>query len=314
MAGDIVAPTGIGNGRLCVMNYHRILESADPLMESEPDIDAFYWQIQLLAESFNVMSLHDAVQALSDRSMPPRAVCITFDDGYRAIHDHALPILREFNLPATVFVTTGYTAQDNMWNDRILEAVRQLPGNQLDLTEDRLGIFSLQSPADRQRTTQKLTESAKYLSPEDRLALVRKLEEMSGNPLCPNVMLTQEMIINLAHHGIEIGGHTITHPILAVLDDDSARHEIVGNKHQLEALINKPLRYFAYPNGKTGIDFDERHVAMVKEAGYAAAFTTSIGAATRMNDPYQLPRCRPWDATPLMFSARLLYWLTGKRK
>ena len=311
--GNGIAPSGRGKGRLCIINYHRILGSPDPLLASEPDIATFRWQMQLLAECFNVMPLHNAVQALSDERMPPRAVCITFDDGYRSIHDHALPILKEFDLPATVFVTTGYAAEDNMWNDRILEAVRKLPGNQLNLSEDQLGVFSLQSPAERQRTAQKLTESAKYLSPEERLCLARKLEEMSGNPHFPNVMLTPEMVINLARHGIEIGGHTITHPILAVLDDASARHEIIENKRQLEALINKPVRYFAYPNGKAGIDFNESHVAMVKEAGYTAAFTTSIGAATRMDDPYRLPRCRPWDATPFMFSARLLYWLAGKR-
>src|SRR4051794_25826189 len=120
--GDIVAPRGKGEGRLCIVNYHRILEAPDPLLESEPDPDTFRWQMELLAKYFNVMPLHEALVALNNDRMPPRAVCITFDDGYRSVHDLALPILKEFNLPATVFVTTGYMTHGAMWNDRIIEA------------------------------------------------------------------------------------------------------------------------------------------------------------------------------------------------
>ena len=93
--GDLIAPSGKGEGRLCIVNYHRILSAPDPLLESEPDIEMFRWQMKLLAECFNVMPLHDAVQSLGTGRMPPRAVAITFDDGYRSIHDLALPILRQ---------------------------------------------------------------------------------------------------------------------------------------------------------------------------------------------------------------------------
>src|SRR6478735_10045288 len=99
VVGDAIAPGKPGEGRLCIINYHRILEQPDPLLSSEPDIATFRWQMQLLAKCFNVMPLHDAVKAMQTQRMPPRAVAITFDDGYRSIHDLALPILREFSLP-----------------------------------------------------------------------------------------------------------------------------------------------------------------------------------------------------------------------
>jgi hypothetical protein len=88
-----------------------------------------------------------------------------------------------------------------------------------------------------------------------------------------------------------------------------ARAEIVENKQHLETIIGKPIRLFAYPNGKRGKDYDDRHIQMVKDAGYIAAFTTHAGAATKAHDSYQLPRGRPWDTTPFKFGARLLYWL-----
>jgi peptidoglycan/xylan/chitin deacetylase (PgdA/CDA1 family) len=122
-------------------------------------------------------------------------------------------------------------------------------------------------------------------------------------------MLTPEMVINLDRQGMEIGAHTVTHPILTSLDDAAARAEIRTSKEQLEALIGKPVRLFAYPNGKVGMDFDARHVAMVREAGFDAAFTTAVGAITRTQDRYQLPRSRPWDRSPLLFGLRLLSWL-----
>ena len=312
--GDAVAPARAGAGRLCVVNYHRILETYDPLLETEPDVATFRWQMELLARCFNVLPLHDAVQLLRNGRLPPRAVCITFDDGYRSVHDLALPILKELGLPATVFVTTGYVGGGNMWNDRIIEAVQSLPGGRLDLTPLNLGVYPLGSLAERQKTVQALTEASKYLPPQARLDLIKRLEQLVGADLDHGLMLTAEMVVALDRAGIEIGAHTISHPILTSLEDASALQEIAGGKQALEAIIGKPVRLFAYPNGKIGKDFDERHMRMAREAGFAAAFTTSMGAVTSAQDLFQLPRSRPWDKTPLRFALRLLRWLTFDEK
>jgi len=311
LIGDKIAPRGKGDGRLCVINYHRILQSTDPFLESEPDIATFHWQMELLASCFNVLPLHEAIDCLAKERMPPRAVCITFDDGYRSVHDFALPILKKFALPATVFVTSGYIDGGNMWNDRIIEAVQRLPAGQLDLRDMALGVHSLEHLADRTSTANKLTRMSKYLPPKARNDLIHKLDELAGDEPGHGLMLTRQMLARLAQEGIEIGAHTVTHPILTSLDDMNARDEITASKQQLEAITGKPVRLFAYPNGKLGADFDERHVAMAKEAGFSAAFTTSAGAATAKHDRFQLPRSRPWDATPSRFGFRLLRWLAG---
>jgi peptidoglycan/xylan/chitin deacetylase (PgdA/CDA1 family) len=310
--GDAIAPRGTGEGRLCIVNYHRILAQPDPLLESEPTIETFRWQMDLLANCFNVLPLHDAIDMLATRRMPPRAVAITFDDGYRSTHDLALPILKQYGLPATVFVTTGHIEKGSMWNDVILEAARRLPAGELALDDIGFGRYPLHSLADRQQTARALTERSKYLPPDGRAQLNRKLESLVGCTLQQELMLTQDMLLNLSKSNIEIGGHTVTHPILTCIDDDTARAEIVGNKQHLEAILGKPLRLFAYPNGKQDIDFDARHARMVSEAGYAAAFTTAIGPATRHSGRYLIPRSRPWDAHPVMFAGRLLSWLGGR--
>ncbi|GAB3370239.1 polysaccharide deacetylase family protein [Massilia agri] len=308
--GDAIALAGRGN-RLCVVNYHRILALPDPMLESEPDVSTFRWQMALLARCFNVLTLPEALAALDAGRLPPRAVCITFDDGYRSLYDLALPVLQEFRLPATVFVTSGYIDGRTMWNDHIIEAVQELPAGQLDLRDLGLGNYSLRSLEERKTTLGELTEASKYLPPPARLALVERLAAMVGDHADRAPMLSADMLVSLDRHGIEIGAHTVSHPILTSLDDESARHEIVAGKEQLEAVLGKPVRLFAYPNGKAGKDFDARHVAMARDAGFMAAFTTLPGAIRRGDDRFALSRSRPWDKTPLMFGLRLLRWLAA---
>ena len=312
-AGNAIAPAGAGAGRLCIVNYHRVLARPDPLLESEPSIDTFRWQVALLKQCFNVVPLDEAVRTLATGRMPPRAVAITFDDGYRSTHDLALPILREFGVPATVFVTTSHIENEgSMWNDVILEAVRRLPDAPIDLRSLGLGTYPMHTPEDRKETAIALTERCKYLPPSARDVLTGTLQTLASADLRQDLMLTAEMVRTLSRHQVDIGGHTVSHPILTRVDNDVARREIVDNKQHLEAIIGKPVTLFAYPNGKRGTDFDQRHVQMVREAGYHAAFTTAAGAATRHDDAFALPRSRPWDRSRLMFAVRLLSWLSGR--
>ena len=295
--------------RVCVIAYHRILEHPDPLLESEPDTAAFTWQMEVLATNFNVLPLHEALVAMRENRLPSRAVCITFDDGYRSTHDIALPILKRLGLSATVFVTTGFLDAGSMWNDRIVDAVRILPEGSLDLRSLGLGSRVVGGLLAREKLLREIDDKCKYMNNEKRSDLIATLEKIAGSVPQSSGMLTREMVAKLAHEGIEIGGHTVTHPILTKLSDDAAHYEIFENKRVLEEIVGKPLRLFAYPNGKVGMDFDQRHVKMVAEAGYTAAFTTALGAMSKNCDFYQLPRGRPWDQSPLRFSARLLSWL-----
>lgn len=303
-----------GDDRLCIVSYHRILERPDPLIDSEPTVDTFRWHMDLLAACFNVLPLAQAIELLKEGRLPPRAVAITFDDGYRSLHELALPILRARGLPATVFVTSGHIADSSsMWNDIILEAVRRLPGPAVDLADLGLERYPLDTPGARKSSAGLLTEHCKYLTPAERGAMLARLRELAGHDLTQHLMLTPAMIRDLADNGVDIGGHTVTHPILEKLDDESAAREIADCKRELEAITGRPVRLFAYPNGKAGTDFTGRHLDMVRAAGYDAAFTTATGAATRSHSLYAFPRSRPWDVRPLPFAARLLQWLHGAR-
>lgn len=310
--GDRIAPAGKGKGRLCILSYHRVLAADNPFLDQEPTVSTFRWQMELLAECFNVLPLHVAVDMLAKDRMPPRAVCITFDDGYRSFHELALPILKNLGLPATVFISSGYINQTNMWNDRIIEAMKALPVTQLDLQEIGMGRYAFESVGERKRAINLVIDGLKYRSPEARNQLTQRIEHLSMHKDVSGLMLTPEMVLDLSREDIEIGGHTISHPILSSLDDESAYREMEVGKRQLEEIIGKSVRMFAYPNGKFGIDFDNRHVRMAKDIGFTSAFTTSVGPATARHDLHLLPRSRPWDPTPRRFASRLLYWLAGR--
>lgn len=310
-AGDLYSSLPISNSRVCILNYHRVLPSPDFLLPNDPDISTFRWQMQLLSSFFNVIPLDVALAGLKDRSIPPRAVCITFDDGYRSIHDLALPVLLEYGFPATIFVSSGYIGHGAMWNDRIVEAIRGFEGEFLNLPSVALGVFPCRTLLDKQKVCGAIIKYAKYLAPEHRESLTREIELHCKSPNRPNLMLTNTMLRALVAAGMEIGAHTVSHPILSNVSDEFANSEIIESKKVLEAAIDGVVRYFAYPNGKFGKDFDLHHVAMVKDAGFEAAFTSSSGGAATLGDEFQVCRCMPWDRSPSAFGFRIFRWLYG---
>jgi peptidoglycan/xylan/chitin deacetylase (PgdA/CDA1 family) len=124
-------------------------------------------------------------------------------------------------------------------------------------------------------------------------------------------MLEAGQVRELSRAGIEIGAHTVTHPILKSLDADAAETEIVQAKKQLEEITDTPIRSFAYPNGRPGIDYDDEHVRLVHEAGFDVAVATCLGIADQSSDVLQLPRFGPWSESPLRFGLRMMQMHAG---
>ena len=109
--------------------------------------------------------------------------------------------------------------------------------------------------------------------------------------------------------GMQIGAHTVSHPILARLDEAEARREIVRSKDDLESITGRPVSLFAYPNGRPGRDYTARDVELARGAGFGCAVSTSPGAVRAARYPdlsFQLPRFTPWDRTAGAFGARLV--------
>jgi peptidoglycan/xylan/chitin deacetylase (PgdA/CDA1 family) len=136
--------------------------------------------------------------------------------------------------------------------------------------------------------------------------VARKVLRAAKGDGVPSPMLTRESLRGLEWYGIDVGAHTVTHPILARVSTDEAWREICTGKRELEELTGRPVTLFAYPNGKPGRDYADEHVRIVREAGFAAAVTTAWGAAGSASDPFQLPRFTPWTRTPWKFDLLML--------
>ena len=302
-----VSPAG-ERARLSILIFHRVLNAPDPLFPDEMHAARFDALCGLVKRWFNVLPLPQAQRRLHDGTLPARALAITFDDGYADNHDVALPILQRHGLPATCFVATGFLDGGCMWNDRVIEAVRQCSGDTLRLPRDielDTAPLPLADTAARRRAIERLLTHLKHRPIAQRLQAADALAAANGTRLPTTLMMRSQQVQALQRGGFTIGGHTVDHPILATLNDAEAAHQINANKQALEALLQQPLTLFAYPNGRPDDDYGARDVALVQQAGYEAAVSTAWGAARRGDDAFQLPRFTPWDRQPLRFGLRM---------
>jgi peptidoglycan/xylan/chitin deacetylase (PgdA/CDA1 family) len=276
------------------------------MLHDEIDAAALEAQMRLLASEFNVIPLAEACERLACGKLPARAACVTFDDGYADNERVALPILKRLGVPATFFVSTGYSDGGIMFNDAVIEAARHAPSGVHDLTSLGFGVHELGHNGTRRAAVDAILGQLKYRPMEERKAVAERLAQALHVTLPKNLMLSSAQIRRLHDEGMHIGAHTVNHPILAQLRDEEAWAEIVGSKRTLEDITGAPVTMFAYPNGKPGRDYGPQHVRMVREAGFAAAVSTCGGVAHRGNDPFQLPRFSPWDRNALRLGVRLL--------
>lgn len=304
-----VSPAG-ARGRLSVLIFHSVLAQADSLRPGEPTAEEFERILRWLTTQFNVIRLSDAIEHLQQGTLPERAAAVTFDDGYANNHDVALPILQKLGAPATFFIATGYLDGGIMFNDAVIECVRHAGGAELDLSALGLGTHLIRTDEGKRTAIGRILQQVKYLPVDARAERVASLVDITGTVLPKNLMMSSEQVKGMHRNGMDIGGHTVSHPILASLDDAQARSEIAAGRAQLEALTGERVELFAYPNGQPMSDYGQQHVHAVRELGFSGAVSTASGVTSRGDDLYQIRRFTPWDRRGWRFGARMLRNLT----
>jgi peptidoglycan/xylan/chitin deacetylase (PgdA/CDA1 family) len=297
-----LAPGG-RRARHQVLIFHRVLAQQDAMLPNEPDRAQFDALIGFLNKGFNILPLPEALDRMASDTLPPASLSITFDDGYADNATQALPVLRRHGVSATFFIATRYLDGGRMWNDTVIESLRHLPAGELDLSELGLGLFQLDTD-NRSTVCNQLLAAIKHRPMAERQALADGIARRAGD-LRTDLMMTGGQVRELAAAGMTVGAHTHSHPILACLADDEARREIGHGREVLESLLGERVDLFAYPNGKPGQDYDQRHVDMLRELGFRAGFSTKPGVSRRDSDRWQLPRFTPWDRSNGRFLLRL---------
>ncbi len=303
--GRVVFPDAV-HSRLSVLIFHRILPAPDPLLPYENTANQFASEIRALAKHFAILPLGEGLARLRNNDLPPYAISLTFDDGYRDNVTVALPILKALNINATFFIASGYLDSGRMWNDTLLSIIRGWPDKEINLADWGVPRIPMDGLAARQRAWGLLFRWMRKIGVRGRTEILERLGRRVPGGLPCDLMLTRKQVQQLHQGGMEIGCHTRSHPILTRLSEAQAREEILGSRTDLEELIQDEVRYFAYPNGVPGDDYGIRDVNIVKEAGFDAAFSTSWGVVTRDWDRFQIPRFTPWDRNLSRFTARLI--------
>ncbi|MBS0501410.1 MAG: polysaccharide deacetylase family protein, partial [Proteobacteria bacterium] len=123
----------LSKDKLSVFLFHKVPQQPDPLVPTDMSVARFEHLLDCTFSQLTVLPLEDAITRLQAGSLPRGAACITFDDGYPDWLNGVAPALRRRNLHATFFITSGQFDGVPLWHERILAAVRCLPGPVLDM-------------------------------------------------------------------------------------------------------------------------------------------------------------------------------------
>jgi len=259
-------------------------------------------QMAYLKKKYNLMTLSQLVEHLvNNRPIPKKSVIITFDDGWRDNFQYAYPVLKKYNIPATVFITTDFIESGKIFwflkaailhqNSRLtFEQFSDIFGN---YTHDIKRSPSGSSENYLETLYTDLEEFMVFIKRFDNGQILKLLDEMAAiSGLNIKELLTERLMLNWAEINeikdlVEIGSHGCSHHIMTTLGADALKTELTESKNILEEKTGRPITLFAYPNG----DYNNDIKKMVSEAGYRAAIcTTGVDTTPDEHDLFAIKR------------------------
>jgi peptidoglycan/xylan/chitin deacetylase (PgdA/CDA1 family) len=267
------------SGGVTILAYHRVVDV--------PNEDQFPFDIELVSASviqftqqmeyikahYQPITFATLLQYLDRGDKPPRgAAIVTFDDGFADNYHNAFPVLRRLDMPATIFLSTGYIdSQETFWYEKLSYAVMTTRANVV--VTSTLGSLTINNKAASRRELIASVVLKLKLVPDDvRLASLEDLyaQLLPGHkwPHDPRSgPVTWDQVKEMSANNIEFGSHSVTHPVLSRVTLDKLAFEVEHSKHRIESELQKPIQVIAYPVG--GVEaFDDNVRAAVKKAGY----------------------------------------------
>lgn len=289
-----------------ILCFHRINDDGDAFSPAIPT-GVFEQKMRFVARHHTVVGLGELLDRLRD-GPPENLLTITFDDGYEDNYRNAFPILQRYGLPATIFLTSGsLDDRQPLWFEQLAQALKTTTKEYIDLEMDIPRRLWLRTPAERLDSHGQVFCILRNLPDEERRRWAPHiLRELNGTPRREGTggMLTWDQVRLMQRHGIDFGGHTVTHPFLSKAVQDQVKWEISECKRRIESELQQPVKHFAYPNGREA-DISESHKRLIRDAGYRAAVTTIWGVNYASTDPMELRRGGPWEEAPALFACKL---------
>lgn len=262
---------------IMVLAYHRILSTDEnsPYQYDEELISAdskeFKWQINFLKKHFDVINFAELSKRLADhKKLTGRELLITFDDGFSDNYSNAFPILKAENVPATFYISTDYIGvTQTFWFNEIVHSIKTAEQLSFTLGDEQYDFEPTAS--NREKVIQLVLDKLKQVSNQKRLSTIESLYKdlnfNTDNTPASELPMTWDNVVEMSGNNMEIGSHSVSHPILSKLDASELEHEIKHSKQHIESMTNKPCLSIAYPVG--GEDaFTDNVESQSKIAGY----------------------------------------------
>lgn len=271
--------------------YHRFSHEVE---HGKVSASTFRQQLVEIQRNFRVMPLAEVIRALRQRrKLPPHTIVITVDDGYRDFYTVAYPLLQEFRLPATVFVATDFVDRFIwLWPDVVAYALANSTENSGTVCR------SLDINASDQISTDEawklIVDRCLSVTDNERRTILNRLLDVTRCGALPDAIpreyepMSWDEIREVHANGIDIGGHTRSHPNLASVPATLLTNEILGCKQRIEQELDARIETFCYPNG-TETDYNETVKFAVESSGYLGA-TAAFADSKLLSDPYALRR------------------------
>jgi peptidoglycan/xylan/chitin deacetylase (PgdA/CDA1 family) len=300
------------NGKLTVLAYHRILDFNDnfpfdiDLISATPK--QFEDQLKHVSKFYNPIDIESVVECYkSNKKLPKNSVLVTFDDGFLDNYSNAFPLLKKYNVPATIFISTDYIGSDStLWFDQLAFLILS---DDLNVSEDNplFNFINQDSAVSKRKILETCLEELKLVSNKERLNILDNLAK--SNEVLIRKMPCKEFSSTLNWNQvnemndslISFGSHTASHPILTRLNDDEKLLEMTSSKTVIEENLKQTIDTVAYPVG-TDSAYDESVVKSTQSAGYELGFTYVSGVNDwPLDQPYKIKRLHveQYTSTPL---------------
>jgi peptidoglycan/xylan/chitin deacetylase (PgdA/CDA1 family) len=273
------------------LNYHRIGDARDSPYDHglwSADAAAFAEQVRLCRKDLDIIDPDDLPRILASRR--GRYAMITFDDGYRDNYATAFPILKAEGVTATFFVASGFIDHPALpWWDEIAWMVRTSANDRLRLPDWLPSELSFDEPL-RETAVRALLRGYKALPSESTGAYLDAIALAAGTGRCAadagrDLWMDWDMLREMQSAGMTIGGHTVSHPVLARMTLENQKQEILGCGRRLAAELGTPMRYFSYPVGsRTAFDAATRECLAAAGVEYAFSYYGGYRRFTHWDD------------------------------
>lgn len=278
---------------LYVLVYHRVdWQNSQPRLDPQnlsATPEQFEQHMRLISTEYHSVSAETLLEAvLYNKKLPPRAVLITVDDGYRDFKKYIWPIADRYRIRPVLFVPTAYVGSGIFWWDQLYDALRRTTLSQV---ETPMGTLSLNNFSDREYAFTQIAQHMKKSPFNLAFTMLSELcRELVSDPFSEDrATLDWDELRELARAGVTVAPHTHTHPALGNVSLEQIRYEVSESQRLIMTEIGSCSHLFAYPYGSRN-SIGTIAGEILRDSGCQLAFTMNPGRAHLDDDRMYLPR------------------------